>query len=221
LWLYRYFCFGTVTFMDLHRPISSVISGAPGAILHVLARSERALTGSGIADLLHESFSRAGVNKALKPLVESGIVHCETVGRANLYVLNRHHLAADSVIALAGLRTALIERIRTSLLGWTIQPRAVWLFGSAARGDGDSHSDIDLLLVRDPHDGAEEAEWSAQMMGLAAAIRLWSGNPVEFVEYSTAELQRLVTIQDPLVSSLLREAISIVGPTAREALTLQ
>lgn len=46
------------------------------------------------------------------------------------------------------MRSDLLSRLRAALSGWS--PRAVHasLFGSAARGDGDAGSDIDIFVVR-------------------------------------------------------------------------
>ena len=85
--------------MDVATPIRSVIPGVTGVILQVLARTEQPLTGVRIAELTDGRASRPGVNKALKALVASGVVGCQRAGAANLYRLNRQHVAADAVLA--------------------------------------------------------------------------------------------------------------------------
>ena len=71
-----------------------------------------------------------------------------TVGRVHLYEFNRDHVAADAVIAAMGLRGKLFQRIKEKIEFWEIQPVSVAIFGSAARGDGNTESDIDVMIVR-------------------------------------------------------------------------
>lgn len=207
--------------MDVARPISTVIPGLAGPILHVLARTERPLTGSAIAALIgHHDASRAGVNKALKSLITGGLVQCQPAGRANLYTLNRQHLAAPAIIALSDLRSALIERIRVLVESWSLQPEAAWMFGSAARGDGDASSDIDVLLVRSDRIDPDNATWAAQAAALVEHIHLLTGNRCELLEYSAGELTALARRRDPIIDSLRNDAITIVGPPVRALVTL-
>ncbi|MHB1475788.1 MAG: nucleotidyltransferase domain-containing protein [Dermatophilaceae bacterium] len=72
----------------------------------------------------------------------------EAADGAHSYTLNRSHLAAPAVLALANLRQELLDRIRTEVSTWAVESEATWMFGSAARGDADADSDIDLLFVR-------------------------------------------------------------------------
>ena len=196
--------------MDLSSPISSVIPGVGGVVLQILARTYQPLTGSGIAKLAEGSSSRAGVTKALQNLVASGLVECRPAGRANLYVLNREHVAAESIVALAELRSATIERMKRSVARWRIEPVGVYLFGSAARGDGAVDSDIDVLVVR--HVRVDEDAWTSQTMDFAQKVTAWTGNQCEILEYTKAELSNLVRRKDRLVRSFARDSIALAGP---------
>ena len=196
--------------MDLSSPISSVIPGVGGVVLQILARTDQPLTGSGIAKLAEGSSSRAGVTKALQSLVASGLVECRPAGRANLYTLNREHVAAESILALAELRSATIERMKRSVDRWKIEPVGVYLFGSAARGDGGVDSDIDVLVVR--HARVDEDAWIHQTMELARLVTAWTGNQCEILEYTKAELTGLARRKDRLIRSLVRDSIALTGP---------
>ena len=59
--------------------------------------------------------SEKGVRNCLHRLVGQGIVNARRAGKADLYSLNRRHLAAPYIIALAGLRHELLARIRAAL----------------------------------------------------------------------------------------------------------
>ncbi|MEK0443436.1 MAG: hypothetical protein RL507_289 [Actinomycetota bacterium] len=201
--------------MDISSPISSVIPGVPGVILQVLARTTQPLTGSGIADLVAPRWSRAGVTKALHGLVESGLVTCMPAGRANLYTLNREHVAATPVLELSHLRATLIDRISAAVRAWPTAATAVYVYGSLARSSGNSSSDIDLLVVRPRHVRESNEEWSSQILRLTDNVHEWSGNHCEILEYTVVELQRLVKRKDALILSLRRDAQLVAGQRVR------
>ena len=202
--------------MDVSSPIRSVIPGVTGSILQVLARTTEPLTGVAIAELTDGRASRAGVNKALAPLVESGVVGCRPVGPAKLYWLNRDHVAAEAIVALSDLRGETIRRVAHLTRSWKVQPIAVWLFGSAARGDGDSSSDFDILLVGPPERLESNSAWQHQTMVLAERVTAWTGNHCEILEHTESELRSLANSKDRLVRDLLRDAITVSGPSASE-----
>ena len=201
--------------MDISSPISSVIPGVPGVILQVLARTTQPLTGSGIADLVAPRWSRAGVTKALHGLVESGLVTCMPAGRANLYTLNREHVAATPVLELSHLRATLIDRISAAVRAWPTAATAVYVYGSLARSSGNSSSDIDLLVVRPRHVRESNEKWSSQLIRLTDNVHEWSGNHCEILEYTVVELQRLVKRKDALILSLRRDAQLVAGQRVR------
>lgn len=203
--------------MDVAVPIRSVIPGLSGLILQVLARTEQPLTGTKIAELVGDQHaSRAGVNKAVKSLVVGGLVTSQRVGSANLYLLNRQHIAAPSVIALSDLRSLFMQRTSDLVGTWSAPPVALWLFGSAARSDGDALSDIDLLAIRGDEIDVDDAAWNEQMIELASRVESWTGNGCSILEYSRAEFESLVVHDDPLVASLRHDAIAIAGAPVRD-----
>lgn len=202
--------------MNLSSPITSVIPGAKGEVLLILARTLEELTGNVIATLGDERVSQTGANKALKKLVEDGLVLSRPAGKSILYSLNRDHVAARSIIELSELRSALMTRIKEQVTGWEYQPVAVALFGSAARGHGTSNSDIDLLVIRPDAIDQEHSGWATQVMELADAVRRWSGNACETLEYAEGEFAALVLSGDTLVENLRTDAVGLVGKAPRE-----
>jgi len=83
---------------------------------------------------------------------------------------------ATAVIAIARAADGLHESVHDHVQGWPRPPELVLLFGSAARADMRTGSDIDLLVVAPPCD-----EVDAAAADLAAAVTGWTGNDVRIV----------------------------------------
>ncbi|MEV8374706.1 nucleotidyltransferase domain-containing protein [Kribbella sp. NPDC056861] len=205
--------------MEFSDPLSSTFPGLHGRVLSVLVRTDRALTGRGVAELLHPPASYSGVQKVLDGLVRSGLVLAEPAGRAKLYTLNREHVAAASIGELASLRDRFISRLQAEAGTWEVPAVAVWLFGSSSRGEGGPDSDIDLLVVRPDEVSDSDPRWLVQLETLAEHASRWTGNRCEIVEYSSGELQRLVRRRERLVTELRRDALPIAGASPRQTLT--
>ena len=197
--------------MDVSSPISSVIPGAYGPVLAALARTNVPMSGRQIAKLIESQVSRSRVNTVLGELALTGIVLTDSHPPAILYRFNRQHVAAPYVEALAGLRHVLLERIRTTLNGWTRPADAALLFGSAARGDGSVGSDIDILIVRPDQLNEEDPTWCSQIAQLTDDIRAWSGNACEILELSRTEVADSVRNEERLVTDLRRDAVPLCG----------
>lgn len=207
--------------MDLANPVQSVIPSAHGAVLAVLARTTEPLSGRGVAALTRPPFGQRRVNEVLRELADAGVLLRETRPPSNLYLLNRDHVAAPGITALAGMWATLLERMRAELETWQMPAVAVWLFGSVARGEAGADSDIDILLVPSP--GARDsdegrARWEQQTDRLAAKVRAWSGNACELLEMDPFELQAAAARDDRLVRDLRDQAVVLAGEHPRSVL---
>ena len=206
-----------------------------GPVLAVLAQAGKPLTAGEVAARTPRG-SEIGVRKCLARLVEQGIVRATEMGRNRVHELNREHLAAPVAELLADLRLELWNRFRKTLGTWNPKPVYGCVFGSAARGDGDAQSDIDLLLVHAPLPGEKEprrrpgaldaaaagfttaqltdrqlARWHRQVNKLRGLVRGWTGNPLQVLEMSTflwADQQRR---QSALFVEISRDAVEVVG----------
>ena len=151
-------------------------------------------------------------------LADHGLLERRRGGAAWLYELNRRHLAAPAVEQLVSLRALLVERLRTELRGWRVEPAGAALFGSAARGDGDLASDIDLLILRpDRVDGEGEA-WRGQIDGLSETVREWTGNHAGIVELALGDLPGVLDRQPPILESIRADAVDLAGRPVRTLL---
>lgn len=196
--------------MDLSFPYTAALSKTDGQVLSVLAGTTRPLGGREVARLA--GVSQNGAWRALRRLVDQGVVIEQPAGgRTILYTLNRDHLAAGPIITLTRLRSILIERLSEHLAGWEVQPIHASIFGSAARGDGDTGSDIDILVIRPREVDEEDERWRSQIDSLASAVQSWTGNHAGIAELSERELPRLRRERPPVVENVAADGIVLVG----------
>ena len=179
----------------------------------VLAGTTKAFSGREVARLSGVSVN--GAWKALQRLAEHGLVNEEPAGgKTTLYTLNRDHLAAEAIVTLIRLRSILVSRITEQMESWTIQPAHASLFGSAARGDGDTTSDVDIFIVRPKGVDEEDTRWRSQLDELADAVRSWTGNHAGISEIPESELARLRRERPQVIQDVERDGITLFGEPA-------
>jgi predicted nucleotidyltransferase len=176
-----------------------------GALLQALARLEQPVTRRQLASVAGVSPSNA--SGVIEELIQIGLVSETVAGRASMVVLNRSHLSAAPLLALAGLRGELIRRLRERLSQWP-DLNGAWLFGSVARGDAGKDSDIDLLIVADD---LRSVDLHARLSQIHADVRLWTGNDLQLVEHSMKSWQKLVRAKNPLVDELRQDGIALTA----------
>jgi predicted nucleotidyltransferase len=189
--------------VDLGSPVLDVAPSVRGALLQTLARLEQPVTRRQLAAAAGVSSSNA--SGVIEELIQTGLVSEAVAGRASMVELNRSHLAAAPLLALAGLRGELIRRLRERLSQWPDLIGA-WLFGSVARGDAGQDSDIDLLIVADD---LRSGDLHARLSQLHADVDLWTGNDLQLVEHSMKSWQKLVRAKNPLVEAIRKDGISL------------
>lgn len=194
--------------MDLGSPVLDIAPAVRGALLQTLARLEQPVTRRQLA-------SAAGVapgnaSAVIEELIRAGLVSETVAGRASMVVLNRDHLAAGPVLALAGLRGELIRRLRERLSAWP-ELQGAWLFGSVARGDADGDSDVDVLIVADD---LRSPDLHEHLSRLQTDVRSWTGNDVQVVEHTPSSWRKLVRARNPLVEQIRLDGIVLAGDTA-------
>jgi len=194
--------------MDLGAPVLDVAPAVRGALLQVLARLEQPVTRRQLAAAA--GVAPGNASAVIEELIRAGLVSETAAGRASMVALNRSHLAAGPVLALAGLRGELIRRLRERLSVWP-DLLGAWLFGSVARGDADGDSDVDLLIVADDLQSAQLHDRLAQ---LHSDVRSWTGNDLQLVEHSHTSWRKLVRTKNPLVEQIRVDGIALTGDAA-------
>jgi predicted nucleotidyltransferase len=186
--------------MDVSMPITTVAPSLDGPVLAALTASTTPISLAEVHTRSRRG-SKSGIRSVLLRLVEAGLV-LEVPGG---YVLNRYHLAAPAVELLAALHGELANRIRSEVEEWSTAPSLVGIYGSAARRDGDTNSDIDVLVVSDAPDLDDRVD------ELAERIRLWTGNRAQVVGRTPNEISELRRSNEPIIAEWARELIVIVG----------
>lgn len=194
--------------MDLGSPVLDVAPTVRGALLQALARLEQPVTRRRLAAVA--GVAPGNASAVIEELIQAGLVSETIAGRSSMVSLNRNHLAAGPVLALAGLRGELIRRLRERLLVWP-DLHGAWLFGSVARGDADNDSDVDLLIVADDLGSPDLHE---RLSHLQADVRSWTGNDLQLVEHSQSSWRKLVRAKNPLVEQIRLDGIALAGHTA-------
>ena len=192
--------------VQLQRPLGTIAPTLEAEVLQVLAGADEPFTGRQVARLMPKH-STKGVNLALRRLVEQGVVESAPAGAANLYRLNRHHLATEHILALARLRDELLSRIRELVTPWQVPTELVVLFGSAARGQMRPDSDIDVFVVSD---GVGSSSWNEQAHELAQRVRAWTGNDCRLLEMTPRQVREGAS-EDPVLLEIAQDGLTIHG----------
>ncbi len=205
--------------MDVSAPHRAVVAGVDGDVLVLLAGRTTAMSTREIAHAL-SGRSFEGVRKSLDRLVGQGIVNRQAAGNALMHRLNHAHVGAAAVMALAGMRGELWDRLRTALAAWDPPALHASVFGSAARRDGTAASDIDLFLVRPRRISGDDPTWRDQVDTTIRRLQAWSGNSVSVVEQDEQELRDLLATAAPprIIEELRRDGIDVAGVPIRKLL---
>lgn len=176
------------------------MSSLTGYVLEVLAKTTRPLSGREVHRLVARESSHVGVQRVLNELAAQGLVIQQETGRTILNTLNRDHILAPMVIELV----VVAERIPTALAQIVREEAAdlekAVLFGSIVRGDADSESDVDLLLVW-PDDVDDRVRGNSGH-DIGNRIEKLLGNPCQVLHYTATEYADLSQVAPHLAESI-------------------
>jgi predicted nucleotidyltransferase len=196
--------------VDLSRPLTTVTPTLDGDVLAVLANHDGIFTTGQLHRVLTRH-SEEGIRKVLQRLTRQGVVLSDRVGHAFAYRLNRDHLAAEHIIALAQLQKTFLERIEERLESWEVPPVYAAVFGSVAHGSMTVDSDVDLLLIRP--DDVDDDLWETQVHDLVADVTRWVGNDTRPLEFTAAELADRAR-DEPVLRDVSRDGLTVAGSRA-------
>jgi hypothetical protein len=206
--------------MDVSDPATMLIPAGTAAVLRVLAGAGGAVPFSVRRLAQHAGVTHQRAAQVVNRLSGHGLVLVEEAGGAKLCRFNTEHLAAPAVTSLVQLRGALMDLLRNEIAAWKEQPVHASLFGSAARGDGNTSSDLDILLIHPDGAGGEDEKsgWSEQLHDSGQRIHRRTGNWPSWFEVSFSTLRRAVTNKEPLVAEWRSDNVRLAGITLDETL---
>jgi predicted nucleotidyltransferase len=186
---------------------ADVFGESDAAVLRVLATQGRAVSGREVSRLSGQN--QSSTRRALSRWRTVGLVHADEHPHATLFSLNRHHVLWDPIERILA-SPARVEQAIAELVHDRTQARGtVALYGSVARGDSGPDSDIDLVLVAGEDMDPDEVERLRD--DLTATVEELTGNAVQIVEVTRAQLRRMARDEDPLVESWRRESRTLSG----------
>jgi predicted nucleotidyltransferase len=197
----------------LHKPLDEIL-GSRGnvGVLRVLCRHGGPLPTRSVAD--RSRLTRQGIKKALDQLVALGIVEPVGQGRSLLYELNEEHPLATAITGLFRAETArvdaLFDLIRRTAESLRPPPLAIWLYGSAARREDHAGSDLDLAVVGDSREIAEQS--AALEDALLQVSESWTIRP-SIITLTPADVKRHARERTAFWKNLERDTIPIYGAT--------
>ena len=200
--------------MDLMTPLSSIAPGLDSAALTVLAGADTAMSATQIQRVAGRG-SRYGLVLVLERLAQHGLVTAIPAARGNLYQLKREHILAPVVIAAVSARAEMNRRLSEALRALSPKPLSAAIYGSVARGEATSDSDIDLLVITTDGVDPDDEIWTRQIDNLERQARLWTGNLLQVVTVPRAQLVAMSAAGANIVTEWERDAQTIYGQDVR------
>jgi predicted nucleotidyltransferase len=203
--------------MIYRNPLTDILGSRSRVdLLRVLARTRAELTGSALARAT--GLDVKGCHGNLGILVRHGLVERRRAGTAILYRLDERHVLAERLLGplfdaeaglLEGYIAELLKAVRTPVV-------SAVLFGSAARGDEEPGSDVDLLLVVD--DPGAASRLRKRLDRLAGDLARRYGNPPQGVILARADLLRRARRKDPFIAEVIQRGRVVAGKPLGELL---
>lgn len=208
--------------MDLTDPIGALLPSVDARVLRVLARAGLPLTGRDVARAA--GASPEGARRVLLRLDREGLVVTRRTGSAITYEANRAHLLWPSVQALMREADQVVSSVK-KLISTTIDGAAgadrsdritAALFGSVARGESTTDSDIDVLLIVPDDLSAETAD--ELVPAIIGTVESATGNECNVYATTRGGFDELMALEDPMIPSWRADAHVFHGPDFRRRL---
>jgi predicted nucleotidyltransferase len=90
-------------------------------------------------------------------------------------------------------------------------PVSIIVFGSFARGEADSQSDLDVVVVRPVDVDQDDEAWTTAVERWRLGARRLTGNAVEVIEVGETEIGRLLRRKATIWRDVAREGVVAFG----------
>jgi predicted nucleotidyltransferase len=166
--------------------------------------------------------SHLSATRALDDLVALGVLDRTVTQATHLYRINREHDLVRPLETLfeceSARLTSLREEIKTALTSAELAGAitSVGMFGSAARGEAQPDSDLDLLVLVTDRSRAEAA--SALLGVVSDRLRERYGARASVLVLSVPEARHRLDDGDPLLREIAHDSRTLFGTRIQEAL---
>lgn len=184
------------------------------AVLRVLHGVAIPLNASQLAGRTRLSWT--AVSTVLDELAEMGVINSSSAGRANIHSLNRESVYVTNLIDPL---FAAEERIPDEMLAdlrrtFESQALAVAVFGSYARDEQVSQSDVDVAIVATDFKAKDLVEETVDTYQAHFLLRY--GAPLSAIVYDAMEAAALSEAAPSFAAQLVSGALVVLGPHPRE-----
>lgn len=195
----------------LRYPLSTLLSSeASVRVLRELALHGRELTTTLLAR--RTGVTLQSVRNVLAVLRDAGLLRIYGQGRAASYQLDAAHPLAPMLIDLFVSEHQRAIALRASIreVAEHVDPLAVWIYGSVARGQDRIGSDLDLLVIVD--DDEETERVAGDVREQVAAVEEEHRVQISVVALSGADVLRLARSGDAFWREVTSDADPLHGP---------
>jgi predicted nucleotidyltransferase len=152
----------------------------------------------------HFNLSPRHVSLELKNLQNIGIINKRIAGNLHYYNINRRHPLFKELKSIFLKTIGLKDVILRYLNGYNERIQYAFIYGSMARGDAASDSDIDLMMIGD----ISSRQISAEMIEAGNELQ----REINFSIFSLEEFKSRLRKKDHFVSSLMNgEKVFVIG----------
>jgi predicted nucleotidyltransferase len=195
--------------VDFRYPVESVIPGAQGKVLAALLGTTGELNLRTVARLAGVSIAQA--SRVLPDLVELGMIERREVPPSSLFRIVPEHVATQALLILASARRNVMAEMGRLAGALNPAPESVIVFGSFARGDDDTESDIDVVVVRPVDIDADDHAWLNSIEKWKADVEQLAGSTIEIIDIDAGEIAIKLTGKAQLWLDVRREGQVLFG----------
>lgn len=202
--------------MNLTEPLEGLLPPIEAAALRALSRTDAGLSGRQVHAVTGVG-STSGAHRALTRLARIGLVSVESRPPALIYRPNRRHVLWSVVEEALQARDRVIDEVRRFFadelpaeVPADLRVTAI-LYGSVARRESTSESDVDVLVVFPEGFGSDAR--ADLILRLAERIEELTGNAAQVNAMDRSEYRRRDADGDPFLVNVRRDGIHLFGPT--------
>ena len=184
------------------------------AVLRVLHGVAIPLNASQLAG--RSGLSWTAVSTVLDELAEAGVVNSSSAGRANIHSLNRENIYVTNLInPLFAAEEQVPDEMLTDLARtFSSQALGLVIFGSYARDEQTSESDVDVAIIAADLAAKDLVEETVNAYQAHFLSRF--GAPLSAIVYDTEDAAALPDVAPSFAARLVGDALVVFGPHPRE-----